>query len=127
MHSRWRCSIASAAASGRTVERGGGLAQVVDRRAAGLQRKATQPPHRGALVTLGVSAAQDQADAQCVVEGDLRQLARSREHDGLVAGVQRAAEARVGVALAGHVCIGTVIERMFAYVPAGMRMQRYEV
>ncbi len=105
-------------ALGQGIERLGGEAEVVDRHAPRLQGEATEPAHGGALVASRVSAPQHEADSQRVVQGHLRQLARGSHHQRLVASLQGAAEARVGIAVASHANVCSPNGRMNATTTA---------
>ncbi len=87
---------------GQGIERAGGHPQIVDRHLASLEREATHPPHRRPLVAFGVAAPEHEADPQRVVEPHGRQLPGRGDDERLVAGLERPAEAGVGVAVARH-------------------------
>jgi hypothetical protein len=93
---------------GKRVKRVCGNSKLGDPNATALEREPAKPSHRGTLVAIWITVAQDQADAQRVVKGDLGKLTSRGEDEMRVAGRQRASEANVWTAGITH------CERMFA-------------
>ncbi len=94
-------------ARGQRVERGGGSADVPDRDGARFEREAPQPANGGAVIAPAITVAQDEANAERVVQCHLGQLTGRTENQQLVAGLKRPPEASVRTAVTGH-------EHMFA-------------
>ena len=100
--SRCSNSIALSGCSGRASSAPGRQAEIGDRRLTRLEREPAEPADGGSFVAVGVAAAEDQADPQGVVERDLGQLARRGGNERLVAGLERPAKSRIGIAVARH-------------------------
>jgi hypothetical protein len=76
-----------------------------------------QAADRGSLVAVGLAVSEYEADTQRVVEGDALRFPRGRDHQQLVADLERSLEADVGAPVASH------YEHMFGYVSSGPRYQ----
>src|SRR5437588_446582 len=82
------------------------------RRAGGTVERPAAPADGGPLIALRIPVADQQADAQGVLEPDARKLPRGGEHQEFVANLERSAKPAVGAAITCH-------EHMFGPRPDG--------
>ena len=87
---------------GKRAERVCGKSKLGDRHATAFEREPAEPSHRGALVAIGITVSQHQANAQRIVKRDLWKLTGRGEDEVGVAGLERAPEASVWTAGVTH-------------------------